>query len=138
MQQVYWPSTNEKQQQQQSLEEFCWESHTGRTFPYIATRECPSVGRVLIGGSQCELSYHAGAELLQEAWPLRARQAGGRPTRANAAHAGAEQEGHTAARIRHTATLTKQMWNHQRHSSTLEQVSHLHNTKRDHREDQLL
>lgn len=43
------------------------ESHTGRTFPYIATRECPSVGRVLRGGSQCELSYHAGAELLQEA-----------------------------------------------------------------------
>lgn len=62
---------------------------------------------MLIGGSQCELSYHAGAELLQEARPLRARQAGRGPARANAAHAGTEQEGHTAACIRHAATLTK-------------------------------
>ena len=60
---------------------------------------------MLIGGSQCELPYHAGAELLQEARPLRARQAGGGSTRANAAHARTKQEGHTAARVGHTATL---------------------------------
>lgn len=73
----------------------------GRTLPYIGTRECPSVGLLRCG----QLSYHAGAELLEEAGALRAGQAGGRPPRPDALHAAAQQEGHAAARVGHAAAL---------------------------------
>lgn len=69
--------------------------------PYIGTRECPSVGLLRCG----QLSYHAGAELLQEARALRAGQAGGRPPRPDALHAAAQEEGHAAACVGHAAAL---------------------------------
>lgn len=73
----------------------------GRAFPNRATSERSAVDWLVWRGE----SYHAGAQLLQQAWALRAAQHCRRPARSDALHAAAQQVWDAAAGVGHRASL---------------------------------